>query len=148
MPSHESFVAFVDALSLATNGFRTFIRQQFKEHGVNLTAEMMQVLRYLWEHDGVNQQEIANALSKDKGSLTSMLDNLVQRELVERQTDPQDRRNKRVVLTAKGRALQQAVTPLIEAMYEAAGTGLSSQQLRDSTLQLLQIAQNLGHPAE
>jgi DNA-binding MarR family transcriptional regulator len=144
MPSHESFVAFVDALSLATSGFRTFIRQQFKEHGINLTSEMMLVLRYLWTHDGVNQQEIANAVSKDKASLTSMIDNLVQRELVERQADPQDRRNKRVVLTAKGWALEKEVTPMIDAMYEAAGAGLSSQQLRDSTALLLQIGKNLG----
>ena len=148
MPSHNSFAAFVDALALATSGFRTFIRQQFKACDLDLTAEMMQVLRYLWAHDGVNQQEIANAVNKDKATLTSMIDNLVRRGLVERQEDSQDRRSKRIRLTAKGWALEQQIAPMMDNMYAVAGLNLSAEQLRASIALLKQIAENLDHQRE
>lgn len=148
MPSPDPFVAFVDALLLATSGFRTFIRQEFKASTLDLTSEMMQVLRYLWMHDGVNQQEIANAVNKDKATLTSMIDGLVRRELVERQEDSQDRRSKRIRLTAKGWALERQIAPMIDKMYEMAGQTLSAEKLRESTALLEQIAKNLEQPKE
>lgn len=146
MSSRTSFAAFVEALGMATSAFRGHVRQRFKEYDVDLTAEMMQVMLFLWANDGVNQQEIANAVNKDKASLTSMLDNLVRRQLVERRADQDDRRNKRIVLTAKGRALQQQIMPLIEEMYAVAGQGLPDQQLQSSIAALKQIAANLNGP--
>ena len=148
MPSHDSFAAFVDALGLASNGFRTFIRQQFKASDLDLTAEMLQVLRYLWAHDGVNQQEIANAVNKDKATLTSMIDSLVRRQLVERQEDSQDRRSKRIRLTGKGWALEQQIAPMIDKMYAVAGLNLSAKQLRECTALLEHIAGNLDQLKE
>jgi DNA-binding MarR family transcriptional regulator len=148
MSSPDSVAAFVDALALATSGFRTFMRQQLKAVDLDLTAEMLQVLRYLWAHDGVNQQEIANAVNKDKATLTSMLDNLVRRGLVERQEDSQDRRSKRIRLTRKGWALEQQIAPMMDNMYAVAGLNLSAEKLRASIALLKQIAENLDHQKE
>ena len=148
MSSSDSVAAFVDALALATSGFRTFMRQQLKAVDLDLTAEMLQVLRYLWAHDGVNQQEIANAVNKDKATLTSMLDNLVRRGLVERQEDSQDRRSKRIRLTSKGWALEQQIAPMMDNMYAVAGLNLSAEKLRASIVLLKQIAENLDHQRE
>ena len=143
MSSQKSFAAFVDVLALATNALRAYIRQQLKECSLDLTSEMMQVMHYLWANDGVNQQEIANAVNKDKASLTSLLDNLVRRELVERRADSQDRRNKRVVLTTKGRDLERQISPLMQEMYELAGQALPEDQLHASMAVLEQITKNL-----
>lgn len=148
MSSPDSVAAFVDALALATSSFRTFMRQQLKAVDLDLTAEMLQVLRYLWAHDGVNQQEIANAVNKDKATLTSMLDNLVRRGLVERQEDSQDRRSKRIRLTGKGWALEQQITPMMDRMYAVAGLNLPAEQLQESITLLKQIAGNLDQQKE
>lgn len=143
MASPESFADLAEALALAGNAFRSYLRQRFKECHLDLTAEMVQVLHYLWSHHCVNQQQIANAVNRDKASLTAMLDNLVRRELVERQEDRQDRRNKRIVLTAKGQALEQQVMPLVQEMYAVAGQTLPEQQLHAGLAMLAQITQNL-----
>jgi DNA-binding MarR family transcriptional regulator len=143
MASSESFVAFADSLALAAGAFRAYIRQRLKACSLDLTTEMTQVLRYLWANDHVNQQEIANAVNRDKASLTSLLDNLERRELVERQADSHDRRNNRIVLTSKGRALEQEIQPLVQQMYAVAGQGLSEDQLRASMTMLAQMTQNL-----
>ena len=143
MTSSESFTAFLDALALTGSAFRAYLRRRFKECSLDLTAEMMQVLYYLWGRDGVRQQEIANAINRDKASLTSLLDNLVRRELVERRADTQDRRNRLIVLTTKGRALELEVMPLVREMHEVAGRNLLPLQLRASLEVLEQISQNL-----
>ena len=144
----ESLAAFTEAIMLTGSAFRCYLRQRFKECSLDLTTEMMQVLRYLWRHDCVNQQEIANAVDRDKASLTAMLDNLVRRELVTRCEDHQDRRSKRIVLTPKGRALEQEITPLIREMYELAGQHIPPQQLEASMVLLSQLNQNLALAAK
>ncbi|RYY20628.1 MAG: MarR family transcriptional regulator [Cytophagaceae bacterium] len=143
MSSPDSFTAFADSLALTGSAFRAYIRQRLKACSLDLTTEMTQVLRYLWAHDHVNQQEIANAVNRDKASLTSLLDNLERRELVERQADSHDRRNNRIVLTSKGRALEHAVAPLVQQMYAVASQGFSEDQLRTSIAMLAQMTQNL-----
>ena len=129
---------------LTGSAFRCYLRQRFKECDIDLTTEMMQVLRYLWRHDCVNQQQIADAVNRDKASLTAMLDNMVRRELVTRGEDPRDRRNKRIVLTARGRALEHEVVPIIREMYAIAGQGVPTQQLEAGMAVLAQLTQNLA----
>lgn len=126
------------------SAFRCYLRQRFKECDIDLTTEMMQVLRYLWRHDCVNQQQIADAVNRDKASLTAMLDNMVRRELVTRCEDSRDRRNKRIVLTTKGRALEHEVVPIIREMYAIAGKGVLPQQLEAGMAVLALLTQNLA----
>ncbi len=146
MPSSDLFAAFIDAFPLTGSAVRAYLRQRYKECSLDVTTEMMQVMHYLWRRNGVNQQEIANAVNRDKASLTAMVDNLVRRELVERQADRQDRRNKLIMLTAKGRALEQQVLPLVQEMYAVASRGLSEDDLRTSLAVLGQLTKNLTQP--
>jgi len=50
-----------------------------------------------------SQAALAHLLGIDRTVMTYLLDDLVRADLVERQPDPDDRRNRRVVLTAHGR---------------------------------------------
>lgn len=136
-------MAFTEAVALTGSALRAYLRQRLKDCQLDLTTEMTQVLHYLWRHDGVNQQQIANAVSRDKASLTALLDNLVRRELVQRTEDSQDRRHKRIVLTTKGQALEKQVMPLVQELYEVASQHLPAQQLQASLAVLGQITQNL-----
>ncbi len=146
MSSKEPFADFTEALAGTTNLLRLHMRQKFKECNVDITVEMLQVLRYLGAHDGVNQQEIANAVCKDKATLTSMIDNLVRRTLVQRHEDSQDRRSKRIVLTPQGWALQPTIEPWIAEMLRKAGAGIPQAHLLDSIALFKQISENLKCP--
>jgi DNA-binding MarR family transcriptional regulator len=81
---------------------RQFIQVKIKEHGINITFEMLEVMSCLWRQDGINQQEIAGITLRDKSSMTYLLDNLVKRKLVHRVEDENDRRNKLIYLQRKG----------------------------------------------
>ncbi|MCK8494972.1 MULTISPECIES: MarR family winged helix-turn-helix transcriptional regulator [Spirosoma] len=123
--------------------FRQFVQQKLKQQKFDLTYEMLQVMGYLWENDGVNQQEIANATLKDKASLTYLIDNLTRRELVYRQEDTNDRRNKLIFLTDQGKQLKQEILPWIYEMYTAANSGITEQEFENAMQVLRKVINNL-----
>ncbi|MFD1872708.1 MarR family winged helix-turn-helix transcriptional regulator [Hymenobacter bucti] len=146
MAPSDLFATFMDAVPLTGSAFRAYLRRRFRDYHLDLTLEMMQVLHYLWGHDGVSQQEIARAANRDKATMTAMLDNLVRRDLVERRADLHDRRTNRVVLTPKGQALEQQVKPLVAEMFGVAGQGVAPDQLRTCLDVLTKITKNLTPP--
>jgi DNA-binding MarR family transcriptional regulator len=99
---------------------RQHIQAKIKEHGIDLTFEMLEVMSCLWRQDGINQQEIADFTLRDKSSMTYLLDNLVKRSLVTREEDENDRRNKLIYLTQQGQELRQQLYPWAIEVYEAA----------------------------
>ena len=123
--------------------FRQFVQQKLKQHKVDLTFEMLQIMGYLWENDGVNQQEIANATLKDKASLTCLIDNLTRRELVYRQEDSSDRRNKLIFLTDQGWHLKTVVRPWLEDMHVAANADIPACEFAKAMQILRKVVSNL-----
>ena len=71
---------------------------------LDMTVGQMHCLRTISRLGTPTMSEVATALELQPSTTTGMIDNLVERELVERRDDPDDRRVVRVALTAKGRA--------------------------------------------
>src|SRR4051812_17927581 len=104
-------IEYVRAMNELRNSIRQFIQLKIKENNINLTFEMLEVMFYLWRKDGSKQQELCDITFRDKSSMTCLLDNLTKRGLLKRTEDEQDRRNKRIVLTAEGHKLQDELKP-------------------------------------
>lgn len=133
---------FTKEITLVNLAFKQFLQGKLREHNIDLTFEMMQVLYYLWNKDGINQQEIAMATAKDKASITYVLDNLVKRALVYRQ-EGTDRRNKLIFLTEEGRQMKKKVQPWIKALNNTAKTNVAPEQLEELIGVMSQIRRNL-----
>lgn len=143
----ENIVVFMRQMTRVNLTLRAFMRRRFKEHDINITFEMLQVLRFLWEKNGVNQQEIADAILKDKASLTYLIDNLVRRKLVRRTADNRDRRNKIIILTEGGEELKELISPWLKEMYQRAARGLDPAILAEGASILVRIQQNFQEEA-
>ncbi|WP_316836251.1 MarR family winged helix-turn-helix transcriptional regulator [Pedobacter nutrimenti] len=122
---------------------RQFIQARIKENQMNITYEMLEVLMCLWEKDGINQQEIASRIIKEKASMTYLIDNLSKRELVKREEDENDRRNNLIYLTKKGKHLQEELLPWAMEMYTAASADLSADAIISSTKLIQQLTRNI-----
>ncbi|GAB2534125.1 MarR family winged helix-turn-helix transcriptional regulator [Rufibacter soli] len=122
----ENAIQFLHQMSKMTLVLKGFMRQKFKAHNIDITFEMLQVLRFLWQKNSVNQQEIADAINKDKASLTYLIDNLVRRNLVQRTEDGKDRRNKIITLTKEGENLEGLILPWLEEMYQRVAESASN----------------------
>ena len=78
--------------------------RNFRQNGLEISPEQWTVLIFLWEKDGVTQQELCNATFKDKPSMTRLIDNMERQHLVVRisdkktvvPTDPPDQRREGV----------------------------------------------------
>jgi DNA-binding MarR family transcriptional regulator len=68
-----------------------------------LTMNQLSVLFHLYYHGGRAMGQIAARLQTSDPTTTGIIDRLVERELVERTADPQDRRRVLVRLTESGR---------------------------------------------
>lgn len=87
---------------------------------------------------------IAGRLLVTTASVTSLLDTLERRGLVERRADPDDRRRLLVSLTADGRALVDRFLPEVVALQTAAMAGLSESQRRQLRLLLGKVRDGLS----
>lgn len=112
------------------DGLRQFMQKKFKEHNIDLTYEMHQVMACLWKRDGINQQELANLTLRDKAGITFLIDNLSKRALVTRQEDPNDRRSRLIYLTPKGKRLGKKVEPWLNELFALAGSGMKIAALQ------------------
>lgn len=120
---------------------RKLIRN-FHSAGIDITPEQWTVLLYLWEQDGVTQQQLCNATFKDKPSMTRLIDNMEKVNLVVRIGNRNDRRVNQVHLTRNGRDMKErsqhiAIKTLKEALH-----GLSIEELRISQEVLRKVFEN------
>ncbi|XZF16153.1 MarR family winged helix-turn-helix transcriptional regulator [Chitinophagaceae bacterium MMS25-I14] len=137
----ETFARTVITVNL---GFRQFMQAKFKQHDIDLTFEMLQVMACLWNEEGINQQEIARITVKDKASMTYLIDNLTRRKLLYRQEDGKDRRSKLIFLTEDGKKLQQTIRPWVLEMYEIAAASVSVTELTNCIQLLEKIKANVS----
>ncbi|HTU70877.1 MAG TPA: MarR family transcriptional regulator [Candidatus Baltobacteraceae bacterium] len=84
-----------------------------------------QVLRHLWEIDGLTPREIADRLDVEMPTITRTVQRMVRDGLVARQAHPQDARSVRIYLTDRGRSLQPVLSAIIDRETEHALRGFS-----------------------
>jgi DNA-binding MarR family transcriptional regulator len=98
------------------------LSRNFRQNHLDISPEQWTVLIFLWEKDGVTQQELCNATFKDKPSMTRLIDNMEKQHLVVRISDKKDRRTNLIHLTKTGREIEEktrlvAALTLKEALY-------------------------------
>lgn len=67
------------------------------------------ILNILYQYDQITITEIGKLLDIEKGSLTTLIDTLEEKDLVIRITDPSDRRKSLLSLSLKGKELMMCV---------------------------------------
>ena len=120
---------------------RRLIRN-FRENDLDITPEQWTVLLFLWEKDGVSQQELCNATFKDKPSMTRLIDNMERQNLVVRIASKSDRRTNLVYLTRQGRELEDRARNVANRTLKEALTGVTAEELRISQEVLRKIFSN------
>ncbi len=76
------------------------------------------ILNFLYENDGCNQQCICNNLAVDKTAMVKVIDYLIKAGFVDRNVNPDDRREHFIVLTKKGRRQTEEIVNSFKALDE------------------------------
>lgn len=83
---------------------------------LGITYPQYLILMALWEKDGVNIQAICEATYFDSGTATPLLRKLKGKGLIDIKPFAEDRRNKLVFLTKKGRLLENKAAGIPSAL--------------------------------
>lgn len=83
-----------------------------------LTMSQFGVLEALYHIGPMYQRDLAEKILKTTGNITTVIDNLEKRKLVERQREMKDRRYFKVVLTPSGKRLTKKIFPDYAAQVE------------------------------
>ena len=92
-----------------------------------LTLGQPKVLDYLKDHDGASQKEIAAGCLIEAGSLTSILNRMEEKGLIERQTLNGNRRTFHICLTESGKKSQKLVEEVFNEIENAAWKDISEE---------------------
>src|SRR5579872_3393618 len=97
---------------------RTYSDQEVRQYG--MTRAQWAVLARVERNQGLKQSELAELLDLQPITLTRLIDRLCDSELIERRSDPNDRRAKRLFLTAAARPMLEQLGVLGEDMMTTA----------------------------
>lgn len=141
--SLKETTALIDAILNIRIAMKQYVQRRIREDKLDLTYEMVQVLAVLWRKGEINQQEIADRVQKNKASVTSLLDNLAKRNLITRNEDSIDRRNKIISLTDSGKEYEKQLEPLLNGFYQTLIQDLPRQDMKEITVFLKNMENNL-----
>jgi DNA-binding MarR family transcriptional regulator len=102
------------------------------------------VLFRLSRQPGLRQIELADILDVEPITLSRIIDRLSEAGLVERRTDPADRRAWRLEVTAKAQPLIAKLRTLAEELMDEAFAGLTNADLELMRTKLAKIRDNIA----
>jgi DNA-binding MarR family transcriptional regulator len=111
--------------------------------GLGLYQGQPNVLRALWEQDGLTHSELAALLNRSPSTITNMIKRMEKAGFVERKPDPKDERISRVYLTDAGCDIQAAVEDVWRVFEEQVFAGFDKEELTLLRGFLLRMCRNM-----
>jgi DNA-binding MarR family transcriptional regulator len=111
--------------------------------GSDIRPREFAVLNRVHERGELTQIQLAELTYKDKPAITRMLDRLIERRLVRKVVSESDRRAMVVSLTPEGKALRNAIVPLIVGFLEEACEGIDPDNLAVTVATLKLISERI-----
>ncbi len=144
---HESFDR--DILILLHDVART-LRTRFDQKARAshaMTRAQWIILSRLDRQPGMSQNEMAAICEVEPITVARLIDRLEARGLVERRSDPSDRRIKRLHLLAAAKPILETIASAREFMRERISVGIDDKTRETLTDALLTIKENLANEA-
>ena len=119
------------------------IKRRSRNEEVMRMDAHMGILVDLWEKDGVKQQDLAASLIKDKATIARSLSTMEKMDLLVRVPDENDKRNKRIYLTNKGRSLHSLLMPHAKTVIDKALQDIPEEEVAICKKVLIKMYENL-----
>ena len=117
------------ALDKCIKTYRQFAQRRFIEAGLDITIDQWLVLNAISEKPDLSQLEIAERVFKDASSVTRIIDLLIKKEYLQRETHEWDRRRFSLGLTKEGQAVMKKIANVVEQNRAQALKEISEDQL-------------------
>ena len=114
-----------------------FLLKELAEHKImGIAPSHGDIMGALYLHGELPMKKIAEMIGRDKSTVTTLVNKLIQLGYVEKKTDPDDSRVNIISLTDMGRMMEQDFWDISQALREKAYHGLSAEE-KETLMQLL-----------
>ena len=146
MSSHEldapPWLRVESTIMATARAIRQSYDQRFSDLDLNLSVAS--VLAYVAEHGALSQTQIAKSLGLGRAATGALIDVLEDRDLVQRETDPDDRRVWLVEITIAGKELVEEVYIRDQILRKQLRTGITRQERQQLAAVLVRLGNNLA----
>ena len=128
-------------LNIVANLLKRELNEEFRREEIDVLAEQWALLFRLQERGSMNQQELAQATSRDNASVTRSLVVLEKKHLIERRQSDPDRRNRYLSSTPAGQALLARMIDCAKRVLERATQSMTPEEI----LLMTRLTQKMIH---
>jgi DNA-binding MarR family transcriptional regulator len=147
-PTSQEASAQLDALMRAARAFSGIVASSLAEVDDQVTPQQLRVLVAVATHRRANASTVSDALDLHPSSATRLCDRLVGAGLLDRRSDPGDRRQVALRLTESGLRLLDVVMEHRRSRLTEVLRGLTEDERRDLERCLTLFSDAVGEPSE
>ena len=116
-------------IGILNRQFNIFLNRELAGTGLNATEFMY--IGYLYQNNGIMQDELAREFLVDRAAITRTLKNMEEKGFVDRVRSKEDGRERRIYLTEKARSYEKLAESIQEKYICAAGDLLDGHRQRE-----------------
>jgi DNA-binding MarR family transcriptional regulator len=120
------------------------LQRKFNVHGVDITVDQWVVLLELHQQGTQNQVALCEHCAKDAPTITRIIELLVKKELIIRESCKDDRRKFNISLSKKGKSLIQKLMPIVIEFRKQGWTHLTEKDIQHIERITKKIKENLS----
>ncbi len=121
--------------------FNQFLNRELQE--VDLTAAELTYLNFLYEQNGMTQDELAKSSCVDKAAITRVIQRMEKKGVVERKSDECDKRANRIYLTEKADYYKQLIENVRQKWVDIMDVHMTEEQQKIFESQVAEIAEKV-----
>lgn len=137
MPTDNSPRILAHTGSLIRRAQQRHVAIWMREVSTDVTSVQYAVLLVLEQRPGVSQRELGDELDLDRSTIAELAARMVRNGLVERISDPHDKRRNTLFLTTTGRALLAELKPRVDNVERVLTQELNTAE-RDTLRHLIE----------
>ena len=118
------------------------------ESGIEISSGQGRILFVLWKKEGLTVGEISRQTSLAKNTVSVVVDGMVQKGLLERKINPENRRQTIISLTENAKAMREKYEAVSERMRVLFYQGFSEQEFKQFEGYLARIRNTLAEYEE
>lgn len=109
--------------------YRQFAQKRINDKGFDITIDQGLILSIIHDNPGISQKEIAIRAFKDHASVTRIIELLVKRNFLKRDSFEEDRRRFNLNVTEEGKTILTEIQPIVDVNRKTAIEGISEEEI-------------------
>ena len=131
-------------ISRVRSGINKFLIKELKRYDIaGLAPSHGAILHHLFTHRNVTMKDLAQAVQRDKSTVTSLVGKLVNNGYVRKVAVDNDQRSIEVMLTAKGEQIRPLFMDIAENLIDKIWEGISEDEKEKVIMILNKIKNNV-----